>query len=144
MVLVALSACAPQTHNPFVLDARNDIHVRLSEAIARNGFSYLLRGERDGRQDYDFIYIHIALDSLKRRHYSLDNLLADIAAICAQPNYAQLAIRIQIAATDAEDRDYLKDMLTPAVAGKANIEVVTVPDSSNEITIAIRSPEQDG
>lgn len=121
--------------------ARNDIHERLSAVIARDGFSHGLRSERDGSQDFDSVYIHVALDSLKRRHYTLDNLMKDIGTICALPSYAHLAIRIEIAAGDEEDRMYLKNLLVPAVAGKANITVVTDQDLYNDIVITIRHPE---
>lgn len=121
--------------------ARNDIHERLSAVIARDGFSHGLRSERDGSQDFDSIYIHVALDSLKRRHYTLDNLMKDIGTICALPSYAHLAIRIEIAAGDEDDRTYLKTLLMPEVTGKANITVVTDQDLYNDIVITVRHPE---
>lgn len=142
-VTAAMLACAPRTLlDPRVLDARNQIHERLSAVIVRDGFSHDLRGHRDGTRDYDSIYIHLSLDSLKRRHYSLDNLLKDIGAICTLPSYARFAIRIEITAGDEDDRNYLRAMLAPAVAGKGNIEVVTGTDSYNDIIITIGNPGQ--
>lgn len=140
-VAMILSGCASHSrHDPSSIAAQNDVHEKLSAVITRDGFTHGLRSQRDGWQDFDSIYIRVALDALKRRHYSLDNLMKDIGRICALPNYAHLAIRIEIGAGDEADREYLNSMLLPVVAGKTNITVITAPDAYNDITIAVRHP----
>lgn len=143
MIFMAVSACTTQKrHDPVFAKDQTDLHERLSAVIARDGFSHGLRSQRDGWQDFDSVYVRIALDSLKRRHYSLDNLMQDIGRVCALPNYAHLAIRIEIGAGDEEDRMYLKAVLEPAIKGKSNITIIVAPDAYNDITIAVRRPDQ--
>lgn len=139
LVMTFVSGCAqPRRIDASAVAAQNDIHERLSAVITRDGFSHGLRSQRDGWQDFDSIYIRVALDALKRRHSSLDNLMKDIGRICALPIYAHLPIRIEIGAGDEADRKYLYDMLMPEIEGKANITVVSAADDYNDITIAVR------
>lgn len=142
-VATVLASCAPQQrHDQNVTAARDDIHEKLSAVITRDGFTHGLRSQRDGWQHFDSIYVRIALDALKRRHYTLDNLMKDIGRTCALPNYSHLAIRIEIGAGDEADREYLSSMLMPAIQGKPNITVIAAPDIYNDITIAVSHPGQ--
>lgn len=140
-ILILISACTLQKHpDPNFAKERNDIHERLSAVITRDGFSHGMRSQRDGWKHIDSIYIRIALDSLKRRHYSLDNLMKDIGAVCALPRYRHLNFRIEIGAGDEDDRIYLSAVLAPAIKGKTNIFVATSADVYNDITITVQHP----
>lgn len=143
LIAIVISACAPPKRaDPDFAKERNDIHERLSAVITRDGFSHGMRSQRDGWKHIDSIYIRIALDSLKRRHYSLDNLMKDIGTICALPRYAHLTFRIEIGAGDEDDRIYLNSVLKPAIKGKTNIIVTTSADAYNDITITVQHPGQ--
>jgi len=90
------------------------------------------------------IHIEISLDSLKRRHGSLEKLMADIGAVCALPDLAHLPIRIEIGTPDLDDRIYLRSVLAAAVGGRPNVELRTSADTRNEITITVRHQSQGG
>ena len=117
------------------LGSAGDIQERLSAVIARNGFTHSLRSERSGGVHVDSIYISVPLDSLKRRHYSLENLMRDVGQICALPEYATLPIHVEFAAGDDEDRHYLQALLFKEVDGKRNVSITVESDFFNDILI---------
>lgn len=140
-MLVLLSACtAGRPQEQVSTRPQFDIHERLEEAITRDGFTHVLRTERDDMQHHDLINISVSLDSLKGRHHSLDKLMMDIGRICAHPSYAHLPIRISIGAGDDDDQMYLYAILATAVRGAANVGLLTASDSRNEIVISVRHP----
>lgn len=142
-LLVALSACTPQSkpHGPDLIREQSDIREHLSEVITFDGFSYGVRRHRDGQTHYDEININISLDSLKRRHPSLEKLMTDIGWICAHPNYAHLPIRIFIGADDEDDQMYLYAILATAVRGRGNVALFTAIDSRNQVVVTVPGAE---
>lgn len=140
-MLVLLPACtAGRQQEPASARPQFDIHERLGEVIARDGFTHVLRTERDDMQHHDVINISVSLDSLKGRHHSLEKLMTDIGRVCAHPSYAHLPIRILIGAGDDDDQMYLYAILATAVKGAANVGLLTAPDSRNQIVISVRHP----
>lgn len=144
-VLLTISACSlPRQQVPKFTGELNNIHERLAQVVARSGFQHGMHSKRIESHDADMIYIVVSLDSLKRRHSSLDKLLTDIGTICALPDYAHLPIRIVIGAKDKDDRKYMSAVLATPVNGKSNIDLFIGADSRNDITITVRHPSQGG
>lgn len=112
-----------------------ELHERLSHSISRHGFTHGLRGMREDGRNIDSIYISISLDSLKRRHASLDQMLADVARICAAKDFAKVDIRIELSTGDEEDMKYLRGLLQPPLSSAHNVQVVPVREGSNDIVI---------
>lgn len=124
------------------LDLRNEkeqriteLHERLSYAISRSGFTHGLRGMREEGRNIDSIYISLSLDSLKRRHLTLDQMLTDVARICADKEFAAVDIRIEISASDEADLQYLRGMIEPTVVAAPNVRVSQMRDATNDIVI---------
>jgi hypothetical protein len=136
----AFSGCALETLSSNRTKSDDDLQERLSSAISRNGFSHGLRSERVPGFHYDSIYIHIPLDSLKRRHYSLGNLMRDVGKVCSLPEYAEYPIRIEFAAGDFEDRSYLETLLLKEVGTKTNVVVTVHSDVFNDMLITVTHP----
>lgn len=141
-VLQALSGCALEPRNGGRTSSADDMQERLSTVISRNGFSHGLRSERDAGYHLDSVYINIPLDSLKRRHYSLENLMRDVGRICSLPEYSEYPIRVEFAAGDLEDRLYLKRLLLKEISLKANILVTVESDVFNDVLITIAHPDK--
>lgn len=142
LVMMAAMACSTvDKKNGGNSKAGDDIQERLSAIIGRNGFTHSLRSERDGGQHRDSVYISIPLDNLKRRHYSLENLLRDLGRVCAQPEYAALPIRVEFAAGDVSDRRYLQEQFLKEVGDKANISVSVESDLFDDILIMTAHPD---
>ncbi|HEY3327665.1 MAG TPA: hypothetical protein VGK14_10930 [Novimethylophilus sp.] len=140
LAIALLAGCAANPSDSRFAQNVKDIHESLSSVIARNGFSHEIRSQRDGPREVDSIFIPISLDSLKRRHYSLDNLMNEIGSVCVLPEYIRLPVLIEIGADDEEDRMYLKSALMPSISGRANIQVITAPDTDNNIAITVEHP----
>lgn len=138
LVLQTLSGCAdPRSRGDEI-----DIQERLSAVISRNGFSHGLRSQRDGDRHVDSIYIRVPLDSLKRRHYSLERLMKDVGRICTLPEYSGYPIRIEFGAGDETDRLYLKEALLKEIGQKINIRVFVESEDYNDILITFEHPSQ--
>jgi len=141
-LLNVLSGCALDQLHGSRARSDTDIQERLSSAISHNGFSHTLRSERRDDRHVDSIYISVPLDSLKRRHYSLENLIRDVAKVCSLPEYATYSIRIEFGAGDEQDRLYLKETLLKDIGEKANIRVSVEPDEYNDILISLTHPDK--
>ena len=133
--LAAFSGCAIDLKVGSRVSGVSDIQERLSSVISRNGFSHGLRSERDGDHHLDSIHINIPLDSLKRRHYSLENLMKDVGKVCSLPEFSALPIQIELAAGDDEDRVYLQALLLKEVGQSTNVRVTVETDVFNDILI---------
>ena len=118
-----------------------EINERLSQVISRAGFTHGLRSQHKGYSHVDSIYIQVPLDSLKRRHYSLETLIKDVGKVCSLPQYSAYPIQIDVGAGDEPDRLYLEAELLKWVGGKPNIKVFVEPDTYNDILITIAHPE---
>lgn len=142
LLLLALTACSmADLRSAGRAKIPEDIQEHLSSVISRNGFNHSLRSDRSkGRHD-DSIYVHLPLDGLKRRHYSMEHLLRDVGRVCARPEYADLPIRIEIAAGDDTDRRYLQELILKEVAGKANITVTVESDFFHDLLITTSHPD---
>lgn len=114
-----------------------ELHERLSYAISRHGFSHGLRGTREDGRSIDSIYISISLDSLKRRYSSIDQMLTDVGRICAAREFSEMVIRIELSAAADDDMRYMYGLLTPALAGAPNVQVVQIRDAVNDIVITV-------
>lgn len=112
-----------------------ELHERLSYSISNHGFTHGLRGTREEGRNIDSIYISISLDSLKRRHLSLDQMLADVARICATKEFAEVDIRIELSTGDEADMQYLRGLIEPTLARASNVRVITMRDAVNDIVI---------
>ena len=135
-----LISCAANPSNAGFTQNVKDIHESLSAVIARNGFGHEIRSQRNGPREIDSILIPVSLDSLKRRHESLDNLLHEIGEVCMLPEYIQLPVMIEIGAEDEEDRMYMKSTLMLSISGRDKIQVTTNPDSASNIMITVGHP----
>lgn len=113
------------------------LHQRLSDAIHDNGFTHGVRSVRDGEREIDSIFVAIPLDSLKRRHVSLHHMLFNVARLCARPEYANVAIRIELNALDEDDRNYLRSVVEPIVAEARNVTVVPQREANNDLVITL-------
>lgn len=140
IALALLAGCVTNRGDAESTQNIKDIHESLSAVIARNGFAHEIRSQRNGPREIDSVFIPLSLDSLKRRHYSLDNLMADIGGICMLPEYRQLPVLIEIGAAAEKDRMYLKSVLMPAISGRTNIEVITSPDTDGSVVITVGHP----
>ncbi|MCK9283255.1 MAG: hypothetical protein M0P39_03130 [Rhodocyclaceae bacterium] len=114
-----------------------ELHERLSYSISRHGFSHGLRGTREDGRSIDSIYISISLDSLKRRHSSLEQMLTGVARICASKEFADVVIRIEVSAADDADMQYMYGLLTPGLADAPHVQVTQVRDAVNDIVITV-------
>lgn len=126
LLFLALAGCAVDQLLASRVNAGADIQERLSLAISRNGFRHTLRSERDDSRHLDSIHISVPLDSLKRRHYSLEKLLKEVGRICALPEYSAYPILIELGASDEDDRLFLREVLLTETGEKANIRVAAV------------------
>jgi hypothetical protein len=140
LLALSLTGCAIEPRAGGRDRSLSDIQERLSVAISHNGFTHSLRSERDGSRHVDSIYISVPLDSLKRRHYSLENLVKDVGRICSLPEYAGDPILIIVGVGDAEDRSYLKDEFLKVLGQRPNIRVSVDSDGYNDILITVRHP----
>lgn len=134
----ALCSCTPGINLKAEKEQRiTELHERLSHAISRHGFNHGLRGTREDGRNIDSIYISISLDSLKRRHESIDQMLADVGRICTAKEFAEVNIRIELSARDDDDMLYLYGLIQPTTAGAINVQVVRVRDAVNDIVITV-------
>lgn len=136
LLFLALAGCAIDQLHANRAGINPDIQERLSSVISRNGFRHTLRSERDDNHHFDSIYVSVPLDSLKRRHYSLENLLKEVGRICALPEYSAYPIFIELGASDEEDRLFLREALLKETGEKANIRVTAVV-ADNHIAIIV-------
>lgn len=141
VLLVSTACCTVDAKSAAQAKANEDIQERLSAAISRNGFSHALRSERGNGRHNDAIYIEIPLDNLKRRHYSLENMLRDVGRVCALPEYGALAIRVEFAAGDHSDRLYLQELFLREVADRNNIGVGIESNRYSDIVISTSHPD---
>ncbi|HLA35684.1 MAG TPA: hypothetical protein VJ001_12535 [Rhodocyclaceae bacterium] len=137
LVLIGLFGCAARQAKVDNDAHLRDIHERLSAIAVRDGFFHSVRTRRNGNEDQDAVYIRIPLDTLKRRHASLEKLMKDIGRACAAAEFAHLPIRIEIGAGDEDDRLYLKEALAPTIAGRKNILINASLDEYNDIIVTI-------
>lgn len=137
LTLIAQLGCAARAPKVDRDAHLRDIHERLSAIAVRDGFFHSIRTQRNGVEDQDAVYIRIPLDTLKRRHASLEKLMNDIGRVCAAAEFAHLPISIEIGAGDEDDRLYLKEALTPSVAGRTNIRINASLDEYNDIIITV-------
>lgn len=140
MSVVLLSAlivtgCAP------VMSSRDsqgvELHERLSQSIHSFGFSHGVRSVREDERKIDTVFVTIPLDSLKRQFINLHHMLFNAARICARPEYASMAILIELNAGDESDRTYMRSIVEPLVAEAKNVKVVSQRESANDFVITI-------
>lgn len=139
-VLLALTGCALDSRSGGRDGSVVDIQERLSTVITRNGFAHGLRSERGGTRHVDSIYINVPLDSLKRRHYSLENLIKDIARVCTQPDFAAFPIRVEFGGGDEKDKTYMQEVFLREAGERKNIKVSITSEGYNDIEITIYHP----
>lgn len=118
----------------------DDIHERLSDVIARDGFSHRIISERDDSVHLDSIHLRFPLDGIKRRHEGVERVLVSIARVCSLPEFALLPIRIVVATADEDDGKYLRAVLDRETGAGANVSVQVVVGSGDSIVIAVRHP----
>lgn len=117
-----------------------DIQERLSESIAADGFSHRLISDRTPKTHHDSIYLRIPLDGMKRRHEGVRQLLANIARICALPEYSAFPIRIVVATADEEDGRFLRAVMDQEVGGRKNVSFEVNTGSAGGVMIAVTHP----
>lgn len=136
---VLLGGCAPLVSE--LKAARQPrslaLHEQLSQSINSFGFSHGIRSVRDDARQIDTILVAIPLDSLKRQHEGLHHMLFNVARLCARPEYAELAIQIELNAGDESDRAYLRGIVAPIVAEARNVKLVSQPDAANDLVITL-------
>lgn len=113
------------------------LHERLSQIIHDNGFTHGIRSVREDQREIDTVFVSIPLDSLKRRHISLHHMLFNVARLCARPEYAAVAIRIELNAVDESDREYMRDIVGPIVADARNISVFAQREAENDFVVTM-------
>lgn len=144
---LALGACAPVVSE--LKAARNPhgdrLHERLSQSIHSFGFSHGIRSVREDNREIDTILVSIPLDSLKRQHITLHHMLFNIARLCARPEFANVAIQIELNAGDDNDRNYMRGIVEPLVVEARNVKVVSQRDAVNDLVITLsKVPERAG
>ncbi len=117
-----------------------DIHERLSESIAADGFSHRIVSDRTAHTHHDSIHLRIPLDGMKRRHEGVRKLLGNIARICALPEYSALPIRIVVATADEEDGEFLRAVMDQEAGGRKNVSFEVNKGSGGGIVIAVTHP----
>lgn len=146
LTAVLLSGCVatpagqrggPAYAQPGATGETPDIHESLSQIVTRHGFRHEVRSQRDGERELDAILIPIALDSLKRRHESLDGLLHDLGRAFDQPEYRGLPVLVEISAEDAEDLAYLQATMTSAVQRKAGLRIKSSLEADAALVITV-------
>lgn len=141
---LVLAACAPVVRAP--VDAAmesKDIHERLSESIAADGFSHRIVSDRTAHTHHDSIHLRIPLDGMKRRHESVRKLLGNIARICALPEYSALPIRIVVATAEEEDGEFLRAVMDQEAGGRSNVSFEVNKGSGGGVLIAVTHPPSD-
>ncbi|MBI4985807.1 MAG: hypothetical protein HZC24_10840 [Rhodocyclales bacterium] len=113
------------------------LHEQLSQSIRSFGFSHGIRSVREDEREIDTIFVAIPLDSLKRQHITLHHMLFNVARLCARPEFAKIAVRIELNAGDESDRSYMRGIVAPIVAEARNVQVVSQRDASNDLVITI-------
>lgn len=139
-LIVTVAACTPIAATHAVDQTSQDIHERLSDAIAKAGFSHRIISDRSPSAHLDSIHLRIPLDGMKRRHEGVERVLTGIARVCALPEYESLSIRIVVATVDEEDAGYLRAALEHEVGRKENISIKIVVGSGEGIVIAVNHP----
>lgn len=139
VAVIVVAACAPVRQ----LDTESgreyeDIHERLSDVIARAGFSHRIVSDRSDSAHLDSIHLRIPLDGMKRRHEGVERVLIDIARVCALPEFASLPIRIVVATIDEEDGRYLRAVMDKEAGIGSNVTVQVTVGSGEGIVIAVR------
>ena len=140
LLALPLGSCAPLVAE--LKAARNPpqsaaLHEQLSQSIHSFGFSHGIRSVRDDGRQLDTIRVAIPLDSLKRQHITLHHMLFNVARLCARPEHAALAIRIDLHAGDDRDRDYMRGIVAPLVAEAHNVQVVAQHHVANDLVITL-------
>lgn len=115
------------------------LHEQLSELIRANGFRHGIRSVRENDREIDTILVTIPLDSLKRRHIALHDMLFNVARLCARPEFANFSIGIELNAGDEPDRAYMRDIVEPIVAKARNVSVISQRDAGNDVVITLSS-----
>lgn len=138
LILMTLGGCsqkmAPGTMAEY---GANDIHERLSYVIRRHGFRHGIMSSREDSRDIDSIFVSVPLDGLKRKHPGLEKMLTTVGTICALPEYADIAVRIELGTMDEADLKFMREVFEKTLAGKTNAEIVAVPDSRSDLTITV-------
>lgn len=137
--LLATACVPPKLPLPSAATAPQlkDLHERLSYVIRKHGFEHGIMSRRTMTHDIDAIYIPLPLDTLKRQHDSLENLIQELAAICKLPQYDEIKVLIELGTKDKTDREYLKTRVAEAMAGQDHVRVESNPETFNDITITI-------
>jgi hypothetical protein len=143
LVLFAASvaSCAPVISDLKAARASHvaALHEQLSQSIHDAGFSHGIRTVREDVREIDSIFVAVPLDSLKRRHESLHRMLFNVARLCARPEFSKIAIRIELNAADAADRDYMRGIVEPIVNGMPNVVVAAQEEGAGEVVITTNS-----
>lgn len=113
------------------------LHEQLSTVIHDAGFSHGIRSVREDTRDIDSIFVAIPLDSLKRQHITLHQMLFSVARLCARPEYANVAIQIELNAADETDRAYMRGIVDPIVAEARNVAVSSQRDAASDLVITL-------
>lgn len=136
----AVTACTPIAATHAFDQSKQDIHERLSDAIAKVGFSHRIISDRNPSAHIDSIHLQIPLDGMKRRHEGVERVLVGIAQVCASPDYKDLSIRIVVATVDEDDAGYLRSVLEKEIGRIENIAIRIVVGSGEGIVIAVSHP----
>lgn len=139
LLLVNLAACV-MPKLPVSAPKSDDLHERLSYTIRKHGFEHGIMSRREMDRDTDAIYIPLALDTVKRQHASLDDMILELARILSLPRYDDLPILIELGAKDKPDREYLHARISEAMTGLSNVQVRANPETFNDITITVTHP----
>lgn len=134
--LLLATGCAQQRMSATKAPELRDIHERLSYVIRKHGFRHSLRSERQVDVDVDSIFVSLPLDALKTRDFGLDKMLADVAGVCASPDFMDISIVIDLGSRDEADIRYLRDRLEQAgLVNRQNVRIVASRDGYNDITV---------
>lgn len=144
VVAVALAGCAVSRHKPpDPAQGLRDIHDRLSAISTRQGFHNGIHTSEGTAGRLDYLFIRFTLDGVKRRHESLDDLLGLIGRVCASPEFAGLAIEVEVRSPEEADRRYLRDTVAGAAGNRPNIAVLPRAAGYSGIIISVTRPRQD-
>lgn len=146
LTALLLSGCAatpagqpggPGYAKPGTADETPDIHESLSEIVSRHGFKHEVRSQRDGERELDTILIPIALDSLKRRHESLDAMLQELGQALNRPEYRSLSVLVGISADDAEDLAYMESTIASAAQRRTGLRIKSSLQADAALEISV-------
>ncbi|OGS91391.1 MAG: hypothetical protein A2Z95_08815 [Gallionellales bacterium GWA2_60_18] len=138
LACAALAGCSQNAAPGTAMQARLiDIHEHLSYAIRKAGYDHSIMSRREGPVNIDSIFISMPLDGVKRQHPSVEKLLNSIGTICARPEYADVALHIELDASDYDNFLFMRGVLEKALGARTNARIIANQNPRNTITVTL-------